>query len=365
MKILKLNLVMLSLLITAIAWGQNVSLPAGSANPNNAGQNNVALGGESLSGLAGGIWNVGIGQNTGKSTIGTGFPNLTGSFNTFIGGNAGRDNVSGIRNMYLGLNAGRSSNGSDNIFIGTRCGEEIGSTSLGVPDVSNTLLIGTSLRLDAPLIYGEMVNNQVGIGTSQVGGYRLAVGGSLGVRSEAPDENTYLDLNASKTQDWASQIRFFGTNGLRHVIVDDQDNNRLMIRPGFDDNTGALSILHINGSTLVGNGSVSTPEGYKLYVTEGILTEKLKIADASGIDWADYVFEEDYDRNTTDEVEAFIKANKHLPNVPSAKEVSENGIDVAEMDATLLRQIEELWLHVIELKKENEALKAEMTELKK
>jgi len=99
---------------------------------------------------------------------------------------------------------------------------------------------------------------------------------------------------------------------------------------------------------------------YGLYVGKGILTEKVKVAPRDDAFWSDYVFEEDYDLNTIEEVEGFIKKNKHLPNVPSAKEVSKKGIDVAEMDATLLRQIEELWLHMIELKKENDALKTEV-----
>ncbi len=114
--------------------------------------------------------------------------------------------------------------------------------------------------------------------------------------------------------------------------------------------------LDVNGNVRIGD--VSTPAGYKLYVEDGILAERVRVASKDDpIEWADYVFEEDYDLNSTDEVETFIKANKHLPNVPSAKEVGEKGVDIVEMDATLLRQIEELWLHVIELKKENETLK--------
>jgi hypothetical protein len=46
--------------------------------------------------------------------------------------------------------------------------------------------------------------------------------------------------------------------------------------------------------------------------------------------------------------------------VPSAQDVAKDGIDVAQMDAALLRQIEELWLHVIDLQKENEALRKEL-----
>jgi hypothetical protein len=65
------------------------------------------------------------------------------------------------------------------------------------------------------------------------------------------------------------------------------------------------------------------------------------------------------------EVEAFINKNKHLPGVPSAAEVNENGVEVIEMDATLLKKIEELTLYMIEQNKRLEKLEQENVELKK
>jgi hypothetical protein len=73
--------------------------------------------------------------------------------------------------------------------------------------------------------------------------------------------------------------------------------------------------------------------------------------------WSDYVFENDYLLLPINEVEDFIKVNKHLPGVPSENEVIEEGINLGEMDAVLLKKIEELTLYVIELKKELEELK--------
>lgn len=65
------------------------------------------------------------------------------------------------------------------------------------------------------------------------------------------------------------------------------------------------------------------------------------------------------------EVEAFIKTNKHLPGVPSAKEITEKGLDVGENQALLLKKIEELTLYLIEVNKKVEELKLENSELKK
>ena len=69
------------------------------------------------------------------------------------------------------------------------------------------------------------------------------------------------------------------------------------------------------------------------------------------------MFEDDYDLWSLKEVEAYIEENGHLPDIPSAKEVEENGVKVGEMEAKLLQKIEELTLYVIALKKEVEELK--------
>ena len=63
-------------------------------------------------------------------------------------------------------------------------------------------------------------------------------------------------------------------------------------------------------------------------------------------DWPDYVFNSTYQLRPLAEVEAFIKTNSHLPEIPSAEEVANEGIDLAEMDASLLKKIEELTLYL-------------------
>lgn len=80
--------------------------------------------------------------------------------------------------------------------------------------------------------------------------------------------------------------------------------------------------------------------------------------------WEDRVFNGDYNLKSLVEVEKFIEANKHLPDIPSEAEVLENGVNLGEMDALLLRKIEELTLYVIQLKHENESLSDEIEKLK-
>lgn len=106
------------------------------------------------------------------------------------------------------------------------------------------------------------------------------------------------------------------------------------------------------------------PAGYRLYVKEGILTEKLKIANYCSVQWADYVFAPDYKLKPLSEVEEFVKANRHLPNVPSAQEIETEGLDVADMLSRQMEKIEELMLHAIELNKRVEKLEIENALLK-
>jgi hypothetical protein len=101
------------------------------------------------------------------------------------------------------------------------------------------------------------------------------------------------------------------------------------------------------------------PAGYRLYVEDGILTERLKVAVKTSADWADYVFAKDYALKSLDSVETYIQTNKHLPDVPSAAEVVNEGIDVAKMDAKLLQKIEELTLYVIDINKKVDAKEKE------
>lgn len=68
--------------------------------------------------------------------------------------------------------------------------------------------------------------------------------------------------------------------------------------------------------------------------------------------WPDYVFEDGYDVGKLSELERYIKVNKHLPEIPSAKEVETNGVELGEMYKNLLKKVEELTLHLIKKEKQ-------------
>jgi hypothetical protein len=113
--------------------------------------------------------------------------------------------------------------------------------------------------------------------------------------------------------------------------------------------------LSVSDNGNIGIGTAAPDE--KLTVKGKIHAEEVKI-DLS-IPAPDYVFASDYKLKTLEEVETFIKINRHLPEIPSAKEIEKNGLMLAEMNMSLLKKVEELTLYMIEQSKEIETLKKE------
>jgi hypothetical protein len=124
--------------------------------------------------------------------------------------------------------------------------------------------------------------------------------------------------------------------------------------------TNNIERLRISADGNVGIGTNNPTE--KLSVNGNIITKKVRVTQTG---WADYVFDKDYELPSLREVEEFIKQHKHLPEVPTAKEVQEKGVDVGDTQVLLLKKIEELTLYLIEVDKKLEQLKAENKELKK
>jgi trimeric autotransporter adhesin len=86
---------------------------------------------------------------------------------------------------------------------------------------------------------------------------------------------------------------------------------------------------------------------------------KMKYADEN--QWSDRVFEKTYQLMSLKDVEKYILQNKHLPNIPSSKEVVTHGVSMDEMVSKLLEKVEELTLHVINQQKQIDTLKAKKT----
>jgi hypothetical protein len=79
-------------------------------------------------------------------------------------------------------------------------------------------------------------------------------------------------------------------------------------------------------------------------------------------DFPDYVFEEEYQLMTIDELDSYIQTNGKLPNMPSAEQVAQEGIAVGDLEVKLVEKVEELTLYIIELQKKYEALEKQLNE---
>lgn len=101
--------------------------------------------------------------------------------------------------------------------------------------------------------------------------------------------------------------------------------------------------LYVLGDGNVGIGTQES-RGYKLSVNGKIRAQELKI---EATNWPDYVFDDDYEITSLPEIKSFIDQNRHLPEMPSASTVEKEGVDVGQMNALLLKKIEELTLHLI------------------
>ena len=136
-------------------------------------------------------------------------------------------------------------------------------------------------------------------------------------------------------------------------------------RVGTDATAGGyLSFWTKNGSGAIpqenmrithdGNVGIGTtdPKGYKLAIAGKAVAEEVVVKLQAN--WPDYVFEDSYQLPSLSETEKYIKTNKHLPGVPSAKEIRENGVILGEMNAILLKKVEELTLYLLEQNKKIE-----------
>jgi hypothetical protein len=124
--------------------------------------------------------------------------------------------------------------------------------------------------------------------------------------------------------------------------------------------------LHVNGA-IICTGSLDVADVNTNSINSSSIQASQIKANDIRMDMnnvADYVFAEDYNLKSLSEVENYVNEHKHLPGVPSAAEMEAEGISVSQMSNILLEKVEELTLHMIQLQKENAALKQEMENMK-
>ena len=124
------------------------------------------------------------------------------------------------------------------------------------------------------------------------------------------------------------------------------------------DDVGNLILNDIGG--FVGIGTSKPKEA--LSVNGKIRAHEIKVETSN---WPDYVFEDGYKLFSLKEISQFVKKNKHLPGVPRAIEIEENGLALGEMNKIMMQKLEELTLHLIEKEKKIESQEERLNNLEK
>jgi len=222
------------------------------------------------------------------------------------------------------------------------------------------------------------------------GGFVIAPTGKIGVGTVNPKEKLHiagsiLTEGEMIVQDKISLIE--GNHAWEIEITNDGLNFMHGLSTGlergissklFINNNGNIGVgtntpstkLDVNGLFSAQNANINTLTTNELNAQSATIANTLtaQSANINGKiktkeiqvtlrDWPDFVFSKEYQLPTLKEVEQFITENQHLPNVPSAAEVEKNGVDLGEMNATLLKKVEELTLYILDLQKQIDELK--------
>lgn len=294
-----------------------------------------------------GSYNTFVGSESGSTD--EYYPNTInemGEYNTFLGYRSGflykGNNSYKGNNTFIGTYSGNNSQGSSNVFLGIDTGAyTIGNGNTFIGNNSGSDSTGNNNTFISQAGLESQGNNNIYIGP---GSGEQIIGSNnimLGI-------NTGLGLSLNNT------LIIENSNDVNPLIWGDFSQNQLK----FNAKVG-VGYSFSNYPTVVGSENISN---YNLFVKGGILTEEVRVSLQTT--WADYVFNKDYKLPSLTEVENHIKENGHLINVPSAKEVKENGIELGEMTKIQQEKIEELTLYIIEQNKINEKQSQEIEELK-
>jgi hypothetical protein len=177
--------------------------------------------------------------------------------------------------------------------------------------------------------------------------FRIRAVNTLGINTPI---TVYIKVTSLNTNGTFTTLNATGNDTTVSKFVPMTSDWDLYVGNVFVADGATLAIKAIQNGN-VGIGTAIPDE--KLTVKGKIHTQEVRV-DMTGALVPDYVFENDYKLKTLPEVEEFIKENKHLPEIPSAKEIEKNGLMIAEMNMALLKKMEEMTLYMIEMKKESE-----------
>jgi hypothetical protein len=247
-----------------------------------------------------------------------------------------------------------TSSGS-NIYNNAPATARVGVNITAPTELMHIYSAGTATGADGRAVYLAQ-SNYTGSALRTLGGFQ----------ANAANGDKFLMAfrhNGGGYQDMLQSVYINSSAAWAEFMYFRYDNQKWEMRAGVVDaeflNAGKLLMNNPGG---VGIGTTGIASGVKLQIGGKVKCQEVEVAVTP---WPDHVFKAGYNLMPLNEVEAFINANSHLPGVPSEAEVANNGVNVGKMNATLLQKVEELTLYMIDLKKENDALKARVSNLEK
>ena len=194
--------------------------------------------------------------------------------------------------------------------------------------------------------------------------------GNVGIGTTNPISKLDILGEIRSTLTWKSNIRMVGGNIAAMFRNDGKDTHLLFTNQndinGTWNNLRPLRIDNITGDVFLGNSNVSiihktgnvgigyTEPTAKLDVNGLIRAREIRVCLDQG---CDYVFGETYNLMSLGELKKFIETNKHLPEIAPAEEMENNGINLSEMNALLLKKIEELTVYIMQQQEQIDELK--------
>lgn len=199
-------------------------------------------------------------------------------------------------------------------------------------------------------LYLQRFGGPISMRSSQDVSERIVFPAEGGLAIGTTDPHTFAVDEGFQRASWTRPNAALAVDGniYTHVVYADEGRFEERLRVGPSGNlatTVALDLFHSDAVAMIG----------------GKLTAHEIVVHID--DWADDVFAEDYELRSLESTKAFIDANHHLPDVPSEAEVRATGADLAEMNAVLLRKVEELTLHAIAQQDRVDALEAKIDAL--
>ncbi len=172
--------------------------------------------------------------------------------------------------------------------------------------------------------------------------------GNIGLGTSIPDAKLHVPSGevripggTASANGWPTHFRWFadGRNYIRGTTLMADDGGSVGI-----GTSAPASKLHVNGGDIRVSGGSFIDDGVTLFAP-------------------DYVFEPDYDLMPLAELAAFVRAEKHLPNVPKAAEIRASGLNLSQFQMRLLEKIEELTLYTLAQQEQIAALAAKLEAL--